>query len=1359
MRRKLTTFVRKFASSGMASGLAIASAFLLGAPSSQAQSTSPLPYCAATNTYTTNNYSGDPCINPLSKLQRVVLNTMDHSAVCGSRGVYTYWNNVAATTIDPGSNYSVTAYTGVTNNYINSYGIWIDYNGDGDFADAGEFLGNSQSTGAGAFITRNFTVPCNAVAGTTRMRVRIDYYNYVFTQGYACGNSVYGNQGYGETWDFDVNIGSVSAPNANFIVPDTVYENSPAKFVNANRSGYVSHYWDVINQGNSPDDSTLDFSYTFATPGNYQVRLTSTNCQGTDIETKNITVVTPTSSPVANFVTSENEVAFDGSTLIVIDFFDLSQFGPTSWEWIMDPDWLNGAPFFWNGSNYEQNPTGLFYDIEDYDVCLVVSNAAGTDTLCKSDYIRIVPPGGGSSSTNIENIMGVDQSSSLDSGVIYDSGGPNASYQNNEYHTFTIKPCGATSITLSFSEFNVENNWDYLKIYDGPDASYPQIANLTNLTIPNPVTATSGYMTLVFTSDASAVYSGFAAHWSAVVPAVAAPVADFILPDTVFECLAGNDVYFQNNSQNIPNGANFEWIFEYDPLINYPNGYSDISGQANPTWQYLANNTYNVRMILESCAGNDTVVKSFVRAASIGNPIVDFTTSQRILKVNGTSTFTADVTNACEYEWSIFPSTYSIENGGTVNDREITVKFTAPGSYNVTLTADNDNGQTVEEKTNHVDVISYCNPAVNIPSVADVGISRVSVNDIDNESDAGKDGGFKDYSNDISTNLYLGQTYSVEVQRKTTVNNVNRKVWIDYNRDGDFDDVNELVATESNSSNAVFTSSFTVPGVQDGVVAGEAKMRVAIGLANTNLPACGPTLVGEYEDYTVFLTLDNMAPVITIMGADTIIEVNTQYVDLGFTAMDNIEGVITDPSRLSTNNGVDTSQAGIYFVTYSATDKSGNTSIQAVRKVTVVADLTAPVVTLNGADPLLWSVMVSYVDPMATSVDMPGNNTNLAINVAGTVDVETIGDYVLTYEVTDFYGNLGTATRTVQVRDTTAPMINANAVYQIQVGQPFVIPFQITDNFDQNVQLMVVNNTVVNTAVIGSYVVEYAAVDGSGNAAQNVIVTYEVADYVPPVLSFVPGTDEVFVDVFDAAWETKPGMKVTATDAYYGAASVTKVLPSDFSIDSLGTYVITYRAEDNGGNVTTWDRTVHVVDRVRPEVLTNPLNLPRWSTYDFQNGVNVKDNYFTPADFLKQDRGCELVVVRNNVDFNYPGLYQVVYVARDGAGNSSTETTRLVVVAEDALNSVNSADLANAMNVYPNPNNGQFTLEVNATLGANTTVNVVNAIGTVVKTIDANELVSNGKVSIDMNNATPGVYFVQIVDNGQVATKKVVITK
>lgn len=55
-----------------------------------------------------------------------------------------------------------------------NYSIWIDYNQDNDFADAGEQAVNISSDFQG-YIAINFTVPANALPGPTRMRVMMRY--------------------------------------------------------------------------------------------------------------------------------------------------------------------------------------------------------------------------------------------------------------------------------------------------------------------------------------------------------------------------------------------------------------------------------------------------------------------------------------------------------------------------------------------------------------------------------------------------------------------------------------------------------------------------------------------------------------------------------------------------------------------------------------------------------------------------------------------------------------------------------------------------------------------------------------------------------------------------------------------------------------------------------------------------------------------------------------------------------------------------------------------------------------------------------------------------------------------------------
>jgi len=1325
----------------MLRGLIIAAGFVFTTgQSANGQATSPPQgVCTATHQYSNTNN----CINDWS-FASVGVNGWTHNVNCNTSAPYRYWNNLGSvTTLNPGGVYTVNMTT-LSTIYQMGRGAWIDYNHDGTFS-ANEFLGTT-ATATGSTNTQ-FTVPCNAVAGPTLIRFRCDYY-YAFNSGIGCGNAPYG---YGETMDYIINISSSSSPSANFSIPDTVYQNSPTLFVNSNQLGYIGHEWDLLNQGGNPDAKSVNYTGTFANLGTYQLKLSSTNCQGTATTTKSFDVVAPTSSPVANYVVSENDVAYNGLDPIFVDFFDLSLYGPTAWEWTMNPDWLSGAPFIWTTNSFDQNPSAFFYDFESYDVCLVVSNSKGTDTLCRYGYINIKAPGAGAT---YSNKLGQNAGSNLDSGYIFDSGGDADPYSSNEFFQFVIEPCGASKVTLYFHEFDVEAG-DHLKVYDGTSSKGTLLGNFSGTNITSSVTGNSGSLYLEWTSDGKGTSSGFKASWNSVIVANGPATADFTIADTVYSCSLGNDVEFLNSSTGVVVGqASYDWIFDYDPSVTYPAGYADIKDEESPIWPYSANGTYDVRMILKSCENYDTIVKTFVIANTNSNPIVDFSTTNTILKVNGTSFFKASSIAACSYKWEITPLTYSIENGGVATDNEITVKFTAPGSYSVKLIAYNDNGSSYKERTNHIEVIDYCKPTSLYPTVTDVGIINVEMAEIMNESESGKAPGFTDYTATMGTSVLLGETYTYTVERPTQVNNVNFKIWIDYNRDGVYSEPAELVASEVNSTAKRFSGTISIPGLAD-VVPGESRMRVAMGLANTNLSACGPNQVGEYEDYTIMLELDDMPPVITLIGTDEVIEKNTSYVDLGATAADNIEGNIS--SRIVTNINIDSAQAGFYFVTYNVADMSGNMAAEVIRKVQVVEDLTTPTIVLNGANPLLWSVQVPFMDPGFVATDMPsGANIDNLVQVSDNVNVEKIGDYTVTFDVQDAYGNKTVETRTVQVRDTTAPMLVGNTTMPIQVGVPFVNPIMATDNFDMNVQ-PVEKSGFVNSMFIGTYSVTYGVEDASGNKGADLTVQFEVEDYIAPTIYYTPGTETVVVDVFNSNWEDAPGLNVSVGDNYYPTASLTRTPQAGFDINTVGTFTITYEATDKSGNTSTFVRTVKVVDRENPVVLANTVNLPRWSTFDFTTGVVVADNYYQPTDFRDNVNGCVVEIIRSNVDFNYPGIYQVTYVATDGSGNMSDETTRLVQIGENSVNTgINAIDFEKTVTVYPNPSSGSFTVEIQSAVQDNIAIDVVNSIGEVVYVLTESNL-KGGSVNINLQNVAEGVYFVRVHADGQVATKKLVI--
>jgi hypothetical protein len=165
---------------------------------------------------------------------------------------------------------------------------------------------------------------------------------------------------------------------------------------------------------------------------------------------------------------------------------------------------------------------------------------------------------------------------------------------------------------------------------------------------------------------------------------------------------------------------------------------------------------------------------------------------------------------------------------------------------------------------------------------------------------------------------------------------------------------------------------------------------------------------------------DMTPPVITLNGTDTIdMVLGGTFTDPGAIAHDNVDGKVP----VSVNGTVDTSKAGTYTLTYSATDAAGNQAIKTrMVNVTTAPDTTPPVITLNGADPMNVDQGRTFTDPGATAMDDVDGIVNITVN--GTVDTSKAGTYTLIYSATDAAGNTVTKTRTVHINtvpDMTLP--------------------------------------------------------------------------------------------------------------------------------------------------------------------------------------------------------------------------------------------------------------------------------------------------------------------------------------------------
>ncbi|MCX6230309.1 MAG: C25 family cysteine peptidase [Bacteroidetes bacterium] len=150
-------------------------------------------YCAAGSTATTYEY-----------ISNVAFGSINQASGRGTGGYQDFTAQIANLTIGTSTNATITVGSPYTGDQIL---IWIDWNHDADFTDAGEQVYISSGTFTSPHTTSGITVPGNALLGSTRMRIRLHDLN-TGPNSTPCGNS-----SWGEVEDYTVNvIPACSAP-------------------------------------------------------------------------------------------------------------------------------------------------------------------------------------------------------------------------------------------------------------------------------------------------------------------------------------------------------------------------------------------------------------------------------------------------------------------------------------------------------------------------------------------------------------------------------------------------------------------------------------------------------------------------------------------------------------------------------------------------------------------------------------------------------------------------------------------------------------------------------------------------------------------------------------------------------------------------------------------------------------------------------------------------------------------------------------------------------------------------------------------------------------------------------------------
>ena len=149
------------------------------------------------------------------------------------------------------------------------------------------------------------------------------------------------------------------------------------QFTDTSTNFPTSWSWTFGDGGTSTAQSP---SYTYANNGTYTVTLIATNALGSNTLTKPsyITVTSP-APPVASFTGTPTS----GTRPLTVQFTDASSNSPTSWSWTFGDG---------NTSNVQNPPPHTYVSAGTYNVTLTVTNALGSNTLPRTNYITVTNP-------------------------------------------------------------------------------------------------------------------------------------------------------------------------------------------------------------------------------------------------------------------------------------------------------------------------------------------------------------------------------------------------------------------------------------------------------------------------------------------------------------------------------------------------------------------------------------------------------------------------------------------------------------------------------------------------------------------------------------------------------------------------------------------------------------------------------------------------------------------------------------------------------------------------------------------------------------------------------------------------------
>ena len=284
----------------------------------------------------------------------------------------------------------------------------------------------------------------------------------------------------------------------------------------------------------------------------------------------------------------------------------------------------------------------------------------------------------------------------------------------------------------------------------------------------------------------------------------------------------------------------------------------------------------------------------------------------------------------------------------------------------------------------------------------------------------------------------------------------------------------------------------------------------------------------------------------------------------------NITGQYPSPLKANLQTAINTASAITNVSSQSVVDAAVvtlNNAILTFEAGVVPSDIAAPVITLLGSSIVNVTVGDTYIDAGATAQDVRDGNITGNIIIVNLVDMNTIGTYTVTYNVSDAAGNNAVqVTRTVNVKAVPATLSSiaittpATKLAYATGDTLDISGLEITGTYSDSTTIL---ETITTTSISGfnssaPVIGQVLTITVGGKTTS---YTIDVVDNVKPIITLI-GNNSISLYVGDSYIDTG----ATANDNVDGNITSKIVTVNNVNTSVVGTYNITYNVSDVAGN-------------------------------------------------------------------------------------------------------------------------------------------------------------------------------------------------